>query len=372
MKQLMIENSLFIIILLFPSYLFLNKVSCGINKIEIKKYEYRVLEGLRGICSLLVVFHHYFWRLDPQSKWSIDYLNGSIYKYLIVMMGQIPVCFFFILSGFLFFNQVGRLKSIAIFYIKRLARIYPSILLSLVFSIIISSYINGQLNFEISGFYSLLPFVNTYFEGSSYGAVPIYLINNGIMWTLVWEIRLYISIPILDFFNKYLANKLFLILICVVVTFIIRCCGFISDQSSSFIMLFIIGFLASAIKSYTLTNQPSKIIAITFVCIAFSLFNNGRIYNFYSVFIFLPVFLTMVYEYKIWSFLKFNSFQYLGMISFSLYLYHGCFQYLFSEKITNPYLWLIISTLLLSVLMPFIYKSIEVQLSDKIKYKLLR
>lgn len=371
MKLQMIENSFFLMILLFLLYLYLNKIACRINKIEIKKYEYKVLEGLRGVCSLLVVFHHYFWRLDPQSNWSIEYLNGNIFKYLIVMMGQIPVCFFFILSGFLFFNQIGRLKSAFEFYIKRLARIYPSILLSLVFSIIVSSYVNKQFNFDLSGFYSLLPFVNTYFEGSSYSAIPIYLINNGIMWTLVWEIRLYIFIPMLNFFNKHLTNKLILIFICGGVTFIFRYYGFISDQNSSFIMLFIIGFLASMIKSYIKTNPMPKIIAITLVCVAVSLLSNGKIYSFYSVFVLLPVFLTMVYEFKIWSFLKLDSFQYLGMISFSLYLYHGCFQYFFSENLKNPYLWLTISTLMLSILMPVFYKIIEVKISEKIKHKLL-
>ncbi|GKI97826.1 TPA: acyltransferase family protein [Klebsiella pneumoniae] len=95
----------------------MNSFLCKKIGVETNTYKYKTLDGLRGICAALVVFHHIFWRSGDKtdSYWSLEHL-GKIEKNLVLLIGQLPVSLFFILSGFLFFLIASKSKNALTFF----------------------------------------------------------------------------------------------------------------------------------------------------------------------------------------------------------------------------------------------------------------
>lgn len=94
--------------LLFILMIYMNSFLCKKIGVETNTYKYKTLDGLRGICAALVVFHHIFWRSGDKtdSYWSLEHL-GKIEKNLVLLIGQLPVSLFFhIIWISLFLNSV--------------------------------------------------------------------------------------------------------------------------------------------------------------------------------------------------------------------------------------------------------------------------
>ena len=96
------------------------------------------LDGLRGIFCLLIVFEHY----------SPVYLPSIIYEFPLIRHSYIVVDFFFVLSGYIlalkYWDNIIDFKSLKKFYLKRLFRLYPLVLLtsSLMFLIELITHFN--------------------------------------------------------------------------------------------------------------------------------------------------------------------------------------------------------------------------------------
>ena len=96
------------------------------------------LDGLRGIFCLLIVFEHY----------SPVYIPSIIYEFPLIRHSYIVVDFFFVLSGYIlalkYWESIKDLKSLKTFYLKRLFRLYPLVLLtsSIMFLIELITYFN--------------------------------------------------------------------------------------------------------------------------------------------------------------------------------------------------------------------------------------
>lgn len=93
------------------------------------------LDGLRGLCILLVVFHN----LYPYGSGLHNVVESSIR--LVANMGWIGVQWFFVLSGFLITGILVKLKDVdgglKHFYIRRALRIFPIYYLTLVLFILV-------------------------------------------------------------------------------------------------------------------------------------------------------------------------------------------------------------------------------------------
>ena len=78
-----------------------------------------VLDSLRGVFCLLIIFEHY----------SPFYIPDDVYKFPLVRHSYIVVDFFFVLSGFIitlkYQSFLNNFKNLWIFYKKRVFRLYP-------------------------------------------------------------------------------------------------------------------------------------------------------------------------------------------------------------------------------------------------------
>ena len=150
-----------------------------------------VLDGLRGIAVLLVLWYH---------VWEISWLPAPWYQYFqfIPETGFIGVHLFFFLSGFVItypflraLDKGQRLPAWGHFAWRRFIKIVPSYVLS-----IAVAYATGYAVIERLGaapwqeILSHLLFVHTWWQ-STYGSI------NGVLWTLAVEVEFYCVFPLI-------------------------------------------------------------------------------------------------------------------------------------------------------------------------------
>jgi len=102
-----------------------------------KKNKLEILEALRGLAALYVVFHHM--TLDQKKIWAYPFIEG-----------QAAVILFFVLSGFVIYYSSEKAKQnrqlkFKDYFIKRFRRIYPIFLVSLIVAYCATSISNKTL-----------------------------------------------------------------------------------------------------------------------------------------------------------------------------------------------------------------------------------
>ncbi|MFN2529548.1 MAG: acyltransferase family protein [Candidatus Baltobacteraceae bacterium] len=149
-----------------------------------------VLDGLRGIAVLLVVWFHI---------WQISWLPAPLpLLQFIPEGGFIGVDIFFFISGFVicypFVQSVlegKRRPTWAHFAYRRAIKIVPSYVLSIVLMYVIGYTVtqggSGHTWFDLT---THLLFIHNWF-GSTYGSI------NGVLWTLAVEVQFYILFPLI-------------------------------------------------------------------------------------------------------------------------------------------------------------------------------
>ena len=95
------------------------------------KPHYEILDGLRGVAALLVVFYHIFEGLSFAS-------GGTLIT--TINHGYLAVDFFFILSGFVigyaYDDRLGKTMSLGKFFKRRLIRLHPMIVMGAVIGVV--------------------------------------------------------------------------------------------------------------------------------------------------------------------------------------------------------------------------------------------
>lgn len=266
------------------------------------------VEWLRGIAALGICEMHIFCALDFFSKNDTFF---QTYIFPISIIGRLGVAIFFVISGFIIpYSMWKRNYSVSHFFSfmrKRLIRLEPPYLLTIVLSILIafitSSIIANKL-YEINWFNLALHigYLNVFFDN---------IWVNPVFWTLAIEFQFYIIIglifPILNSKSKtyfLLAISLFSAFIC------------LKNPMPQFIFihfhLFILGILC--FLRYTRSiSSPAFLFQVVL--------NSGFLYYFhgkgYVVAALLTV-LLILYNVSI----KSQSMLFMGKISYSLYLIH--------------------------------------------------
>lgn len=311
------------------------------------------IQGLRGLAIFFVLIFHFYPKMIPNGFLGVD--------------------LFFVISGYLitliFFQK--KKKSFLVFFLNRLIRIFPSILAVIIFTAILAFFFFLPIdlsNFWYSSISSLFFIPNLYFlfNGGYFGGINELkpLLH---LWSLGVEIQFYFFFPMLlflvsSFFKRYL---LFFILFVFVISFLLNLFLISNDYDSlAFFMLpariweFCLGSIVFFIHDLRTKNKINYIIyALSIIAIFFLIILDIKISNFFKQV--LLTFLTSLIIYLGKNikndnyFLHNNFFQFLGKISYSLYLVHWpilvFFKYYLIDQPTDIQLiFLLIATLFFS------------------------
>ena len=302
------------------------------------KIQYRPeIDTLRAVAVLAVIIYH-----------AKIYLFGN----LILPGGFLGVDIFFIISGYLITSIILRELiekqsfSFKNFYIKRARRILPALLFVMLASIPFSwiyLYPIDLVNFSKSILYSLGFGSNFYFHfsGLEYGSPEGLLKPFLHTWSLSVEEQYYILFPIglaavFKFFRQHLVNFL---LVCFVVSLLLADWGSKSYISATFYFLhsriweLILGSLVAYYEIKLGHRGQDKILChvlpiLGLILIGYSFFSfNSETFHpsFYTLIPAIGVTLILWFTYRdnfILKVLSYKLFVKIGLISYSLYLWH--------------------------------------------------
>tara|TARA_B100000787_G_C16186637_1_gene295058 strand:- start:128 stop:2119 length:1992 start_codon:yes stop_codon:yes gene_type:complete len=285
------------------------------------------IDALRAISVVLVIFFH----LNPE-YFSLGYLGVDI---------------FFVISGYVITNsiyeqQISKNKNIFFFYVRRIKRIFPILLLvifSFIFFYIILSPLSGKTNFILgSAASSLVGLSNLYFINNDIN----YFLSDGInpllhTWSLGIEEQFYLIYPIFIIFTyKIFKKNIEKIFSCIflfsITSFLIYYLneGIIGSFYSPLSRFWELGLGCLAFFYPSITKNKKNIfnfILIVIIIYTLSNFQNEKMIQNSNLLATLASFILIVNLRRVESAKFFLIIQktylpYLGKLSYSLYLWH--------------------------------------------------
>ncbi|EJV1484575.1 TPA: acyltransferase [Enterobacter hormaechei] len=328
-----------------------------ILKIEPDTHKYSSFDGARGICASLVAIFHIFWRDGGPSTeyWSLDYISSSRVVHYILLTGELSVGMFFILSAFLFFKKaMAKTFDYERFYVSRILRIYPPVAFSILMVYAASYAISVNHSYQINDLIQSLPSLFNY-PMTRINDIPLAIMNSGVLWTMVWELRLYVAIPIIFIILKrFPYPKAFVLLS---MAYIVYQWYFVSkDIELSYTMYFLAGFMVATVnKEVKLHDALSSIVLFVSVILI------GNAYDVITPLLMMIVFYTLKCGCTYFGILTCKPIRVLGACSFSIYLIHGIPQAVSKHYFYDDgnMIWKLISIIAIGVIAPVMYKYIE-------------
>ncbi len=334
------------------------------------------IDFLRSIAVVFVILYHYF----PN----------------ILSKGYLGVDLFFVISGFLISYQIytqtiEKKFSLKDFYVRRIKRILPASLFTLILVFFASLYLmtdNDFFSFLKSSIYSLFFSANFFFwtNGGYFGP------NDELkpllhLWSLGIEEQFYLIFPLIFIFLiKIFKKKKIIFFVILFITFL------------SFILNILLLKIGGSNPAFFLL--PTRIWNLSFGILAMLLFIDKKKThtNFEASFYIFLIFFGVLYEVPVLptnfliifsTFLLLTKelpknfvfkklvqnkyFNYIGLISFSLYLWHWpilvLFKYYYVYEVS--FIIKILSLVLMFILSIFSYHIIELKFRYKISFKIL-
>ncbi len=348
------------------------------------------LDGLRGVFSLMVIFHHF----------TSEVLPKPIYENFFIRQSWLFVDLFFIMSGFVIalnYQTIENLQSLLLFIKKRLIRIYPLLFFSTI----------SFLLFKLSGIYFYNDLINT--PGTLRdninltldtllltNSTPVLGTSPGLnypSWSISSEMISYLlyGLILLIFTKKHTAISFILVIISSIV-FLLFIDTHSLEYTSDFGFLrgfigFFIGVLVYKFNSHSTTiwNNIYELFTIPIIIFCFYLMSNKTLPK--NLCYIIPILLGMSIliitrtNGTISNFLEKKQLQFLGKISYSVYLNHGLIILIIPRIIFNilkfennslsQILTVIISTTCVIIFSNFTYHLIEKRFGHFLKKRLL-
>jgi len=343
------------------------------------KINFKILDNIRGIAALYVIINHCRGNLiigGAELKSIIPIENWTIFTKIhygllqLTSLGSEFVVIFFVLSGFSISYSLQQNSKVSQFYKKRLIRLYPPFLVSLLYAATIYYIIDSTIPLNgPSVFNSSISIIKNIFYIPTGELIPQF-------WSLPLEVIFYIFAPI--FLLSLNSKKIYYLLSLLIFTlsFFLS----INNEQHKFTVMnffldyniyFAIGvFLHSnldKIRAFELLKHTKTILISSIILIPLMIYLNS-VFGHYNKLSFL---ISSVYSIiLITCFLNLNvnlkPLRLLGKISYTLYITHfaSIFLYLYILKtigivsdlpIQNPFIWM--GGVLFSVLIaiPFYY-----------------
>jgi peptidoglycan/LPS O-acetylase OafA/YrhL len=286
-----------------------------------KGSRYESLDGLRGILATSVFIHHavVMQRFQVTGKWIMP---TNFYAYL----GPVPVDFFFMITGFLFWSRAircrGRIAAVPL-WSNRLLRIAPMCLFTVLLMFAIAA-VESQFRLrvplrklvpQILGCLSLglfLPRLN---------GVDLLRVNAGVFWTLRFEWSFYVWLPLV----ALCATPRRLAVLCAAaVPVMVFAESVTGDPRWNLFTYFLLGMIAAQLVAARRLARFFQSVPWTLAGIAASAILAALCPGRYGMQVLMfVVFAAITYDSRLAAFLRWQSTKFLGTISYSIYLMHG-------------------------------------------------
>lgn len=282
---------------------------------------------LRFLFALLVVISHAFplSGSNETKQWIFQITNGQL------VLAQIGLSGFFIISGFFIFQSLERSKNLNDYFKKRFLRLFPALFFVLLFSLILGLIVyDGEIQcFKNIEFYTYLPY-NLSLYGFQSGIKGVFDTNpyhaiNGSLWTIKYEFTLYVILAMLFLFGNKNKIKIILLLL-VYLIFLILYNFYLSKLGDSSFLgfkgyevlnlgtFFIAGSVLASLKFQNLKNKK-VILLLSALILCLSIYFNS--YNLVKH-LFLPIVILLMGYIPI-TFIK--DFGKAGDSSYGIYIY---------------------------------------------------
>ena len=321
---------------------------------------YREIDSLRALAVIAVIINHF----------NKDWLSG----------GFLGVDIFFVISGFVVTASLQGKENLPFkefikgFYSRRIKRLWPALAsMVLIFSIPMFLFFGESENYVKTGFYSLLGLSNIFLYQSSSDYFSVSTESNPFMhtWSLGVEEQFYLIFPLLFYFSTKKSLFVKWVLGLSFVTLVSFLLIDANDSLMSFYMMplrfwqFGLGVLAFNLSSdkFTFSNKHFilvPLISVITVLVKTSAFNS--------------ISAALVSVFTAWAlicikssksermYLTFTPILRIGLMSYSLYLFHWPVLVFFKEMLPLDKLNLLIIFLVITSFALFSYKWIEFKL----------
>jgi peptidoglycan/LPS O-acetylase OafA/YrhL len=264
----------------------------------------KTLDGLRGLAALSVCIFHF---TNSNSNFLSDGILKKSGSY-----GFLGVAVFFVISGYVLCNSLLKskyeIKKFPIFISKRLIRLEPPYLLSLVL-VIILNYLSERTNIY-QGQRQNFDFVRILSHLGYFTEILGYKWFNPVYWTLAIELQFYILLGIIfPFFYSKTYKFFIVILILLLINYLLPTDKLVFHYLPSFL----IG-ISFCLFSENYLNKYYLLITTSILILFEIIFGQGALYAIVIFFTPFLIFWKPIGDNKIIIF--------LGKISYSLYLIH--------------------------------------------------
>lgn len=248
-------------------------------------------------------------------------------------LGEIAVHIFFVTSGFLVTGSLIRNNNIKDFFLSRILRIFPALIASALLVILLCGILETQLSLSE---YFQNPQTYKYFFSNSiliiksvvYFLPSVFLDNpykgvvNGSLWSLPWELRMYVILGVSFFIFKKKANFIMLAIYLVSLFYFFYNEFILNIDIVFFNHLFylsILFFSGSILYIYSHTIPINKYIffCILFLLILLPFFFDLKVFKFFYFLLFPYIVIFLAYMPKG----PIRLFNRLGDYSYGLYIY---------------------------------------------------
>jgi peptidoglycan/LPS O-acetylase OafA/YrhL len=281
-----------------------------------------VLDTLRAFAALSVCMYHFVCTTTGyvKTQWILNLFS----------IGQFGVQLFFVISGFVIpwamYNAGYRLKNFFAFFLKRISRLEPPYIFSIILALLIlyirekyfgkqNDHIHVSLKQVALHFGYLIPFFKDYQW------------LNQVYWTLAIEFQYYLFIAVV--FVPLIGSAK-------VIRYIVYMCilalSFVPGREFLFhwLPVFLLGILLFLKKSGSISVKEYFIVTFIVVCFCFFKYEAGAV-----IFSVIPVVFVLV-----WENFKLFGLHAMGKFSYSIYLIHpiigASFINILSHRFNDP------------------------------------
>ncbi|NBW35230.1 MAG: acyltransferase [Cytophagia bacterium] len=298
------------------------------------------IDSFRCLAVLMVVFFHFYAKFSPP----ISAVNFLPYQYncpALIQHGFFGVQFFFIISGFVIFHTLEASKNLGEFFVKRLIRLIPTLVLCMLITFLFQNYLDHDITIlpkvNLIDFVPSLTFTPPQLWNQYFNTNDIKYVDT-VYWSLYVEMLFYIAVSLLYFFRpksltiNWLKLTLLLTLVRVIcspkLSFVFpneidvilgRIYLAFLGLHLSYWAYFSFGLFFYSMYRGNVTKLMAFLFLLTISLEMFFIQNNIlRI----MLLAFVSCFLIFVYKPKVLAFLTNKFVLWVGLISYPVYLLH--------------------------------------------------